>query len=993
MEPKVRVDIWIAAFAVVSTCMLAPYLSAQSAQKQREGVDASFLQFVQSLQIETCTEDVPAPTLLAEPVYTRGTVNQVGFQLPAPEFLPFDPDSIKTPFVLTHVRNRQSGEVSQFPRPVVLTDQGVQFEQVGSLENDIRYDYTSALFLPRCKVDCAAVIDSTQLELHCSAFQDSVWSIQDDAAPEVAGFRIPEANDGPHKQWLQIPDFSIIAQASDPAGVWQSLLFRRQCDESAWGGAADDSTYAGELTDNGYNFSTDADIVFAQNLLDGCYQFRVQARDAAHTAASSSPNFELAGNGGMPDATAAAHLEIHIDTTAPSSVELACRQILNDVTLDWTASSDGAVGIGLAGYSVLRDGVVIATLSADKTEFVETFPPDQIDQDFSYQVQPFDSLGNVQGVGGAQTCQFRAVAMLAMRQEPPFTPGTSNQVCWTTASDLPSFTAFSMQDGAPATLLSVALQDTCLTFADLHDGATYLYWVEATDLQQRVIRSDTVSSVQDATSPQVTQFEVDGFAEFGGKRWVSARNITVRLSAEDTAPGALDSLTLFENNSLIQASGIGSASPLDTTLVVAVAGPQCTNISLAARVVDAAGNNSAVLATDFYVDAEPPEAVQDLSCQQLPGTNAVELTWPSSSDGAACSGLAGYQILRDGRVVTTVGADATSFMDLFADNTPTSRFVYQVLPVDSVGNLQTGGERQACDYVGVSQIVLDPLPEFVSGLSNTICWSVAGSLPALMLFSDASCNGTVEDSLLFTGMAAAQGCQTLDNLIDGQRYCYWITAQDEQSRPVFSDTLISTQDNTRPVIENVEFPDGQALGQQIWTFSRDIRLALQASDRPPGEIWNYRIRENGREGVAGTFADSTSRVTAVLNYSLQTAGTQATPIEVSVAVIDGAGNESGPAEQTIFLQEKPPDLFAFPNPFNPMSEEVTLRLNDEDETEVRIYDFFGNLVRVIQTKTNSHDFQWDGRNGRGEYVANGGYVCVASKTRARFKLGVFKKTP
>ena len=39
---------------------------------------------------------------------------------------------------------------------------------------------------------------------------------------------------------------------------------------------------------------------------------------------------------------------------------------------------------------------------------------------------------------------------------------------------------------------------------------------------------------------------------------------------------------------------------------------------------------------------------------------------------------------------------------------------------------------------------------------------------------------------------------------------------------------------------------------------------------------------------------------------------------------------------------------------------------------------------------NSRDFIWDGRNGKGEMVANGGYICVGFHNRARFKIGVKK---
>ena len=108
-------------------------------------------------------------------------------------------------------------------------------------------------------------------------------------------------------------------------------------------------------------------------------------------------------------------------------------------------------------------------------------------------------------------------------------------------------------------------------------------------------------------------------------------------------------------------------------------------------------------------------------------------------------------------------------------------------------------------------------------------------------------------------------------------------------------------------------------------------------------------------------------------------------------VIDGAGHESLPMALNFYLQQKPLPLFAFPNPFNPMLEGTTIRLAQPDETEVRIYDFFGNLVRRLNEKITNYDFAWDGKNGNGDYVANGGYIVVGTRTNVRFKIGVVKK--
>jgi flagellar hook assembly protein FlgD len=66
-------------------------------------------------------------------------------------------------------------------------------------------------------------------------------------------------------------------------------------------------------------------------------------------------------------------------------------------------------------------------------------------------------------------------------------------------------------------------------------------------------------------------------------------------------------------------------------------------------------------------------------------------------------------------------------------------------------------------------------------------------------------------------------------------------------------------------------------------------------------------------------------------------------------------------------------------------------VSDPNEAEVKIYDFFGNLVQTLTDKENSRDFKWNGRNGDGELVANGGYICVGSRTKARFKIGVVKQ--
>jgi flagellar hook assembly protein FlgD len=75
----------------------------------------------------------------------------------------------------------------------------------------------------------------------------------------------------------------------------------------------------------------------------------------------------------------------------------------------------------------------------------------------------------------------------------------------------------------------------------------------------------------------------------------------------------------------------------------------------------------------------------------------------------------------------------------------------------------------------------------------------------------------------------------------------------------------------------------------------------------------------------------------------------------------------------------------YPNPFNPNKERTNIRYRlsaDAGEVKIRIYDITGALVNELDGTTNGegssvwskyNDVEWDGRNGRGDMVANGIY--------------------
>jgi hypothetical protein len=81
------------------------------------------------------------------------------------------------------------------------------------------------------------------------------------------------------------------------------------------------------------------------------------------------------------------------------------------------------------------------------------------------------------------------------------------------------------------------------------------------------------------------------------------------------------------------------------------------------------------------------------------------------------------------------------------------------------------------------------------------------------------------------------------------------------------------------------------------------------------------------------------------------------------------------------------DVYNMPNPLSPKEGGTKFRylLSEDSHVEIVIYDLFGNLVRKLDTeagapggRSGENFYSWDGKNGSGNDVANGGYVAKIS---------------
>jgi predicted DNA-binding protein len=88
------------------------------------------------------------------------------------------------------------------------------------------------------------------------------------------------------------------------------------------------------------------------------------------------------------------------------------------------------------------------------------------------------------------------------------------------------------------------------------------------------------------------------------------------------------------------------------------------------------------------------------------------------------------------------------------------------------------------------------------------------------------------------------------------------------------------------------------------------------------------------------------------------------------------------------------NVYAYPNPFNPEQGYVNIRysLSKDANVTIKIYDVSGELVSTLieeqpKEKTIEYSEPWDGRNDRGDIVANGVYFYLITTTNGEKAVG------
>ncbi|MBF5081111.1 fibronectin type III domain-containing protein [Quadrisphaera sp. INWT6] len=334
------------------------------------------------------------------------------------------------------------------------------------------------------------------------------------------------------------------------------------------------------------------------------------------------------------------------------------------VVLSWTANSEG----DLTSYRVLRDGVVIATVTAPTTSYTDTGLTN--DTAYDYSLAADDAAGN----GSAASSVVTATPTDLTPPAPPAgvgsTPGDGAvDVSWT-ANTEPDLAAYRVYRGGQlvTTIAVVAAPGTTPTSyrdSGLTNGTARTYAVTAVDTHGNESPTSTTSATPaDTTAPG---------APGTPTTTPSDRRVTITWAASP----ADDVATYRVLRDGVEIAGLPATarSYTDTTPV------NGHTYAYTVVAVDTAGNRSPASGTGSATprDGAPPAAPTAVSA--TPGSGSATVRWTAPAD----TDLATYRVLRaDGSTAVTVAAPATSaVVSGLTNGTPVT---FTVVVVDTSGN-------------------------------------------------------------------------------------------------------------------------------------------------------------------------------------------------------------------------------------------------------------------------------------------------------------------
>jgi fibronectin type 3 domain-containing protein len=540
-------------------------------------------------------------------------------------------------------------------------------------------------------------------------------------------------HDHQYQHWTALD----AAQQPDPAGVTQMVA-----------GAGGHSSQA--IT------SADPRVVASAQ---GYGALRLEVRPDRVDYSYRTPN---GGTGKVVDSGFVGCTALPADTQAPGAPTGVTATVnptttaVHSVTVGWQPAGDNR---GVAQYKVLRDGVVVGTVSGSTTSFVSSGL--SAGSTYSFTVRALDAAGNQSPASAAVTATTPAPAPSIVTLNPEADAYVSSAV----DNNYGAATTLRL-DGAAPVQHSYLRFDVQGAYPNVTRATLKVY------ANNKSTTGITTRSVADTSWVE---------AGAGGIRYSNAPAVGAQIGAVTPVPSAGSTVNLDVTTAV---TGNGKISfDLSTT--------SSTAFTLGSReATNAAARPVLVVESQPPPDTTAPSAPSGLTATANSQTE-VALAWSAATDGVGGTGVDSYTVYRDGVVLDAVPAATRTYVDTTVG--AGRAYQYVVDAVDAAGNRSSMSVPASA--TPPDETPPEPPDPFTAAPTSTstvrLVWGPSTDNVGVTGYLIRRGNGVVAN------LAAAAGSYTDTGLSAGAAYTYSLSARD------------AVGNWSAPVVAQVTMPTGQ----------------------------------------------------------------------------------------------------------------------------------------------------------------------------------------
>lgn len=598
------------------------------------------------------------------------------------------------------------------------------------------------------------------------------------------------------------------------------------------------------------------------------------------------------------------------------------------IDISWDASTDD---VGVAGYTVYRNGTQIATPTA--TSFSDSgLTPNT---GYTYTVSAYDAASNASSQSGPLSTSTLADT------SPPSTPTNIRQtsstvstisIAWNASSDNVGVTSYEIyRNGSLVrTQATTAYTDTGLAVY-----TTYTYNIIARDASGN--SSNLSATLYGGTSADTTAPSVPDNLHSTGST-VSSVTLAWNASTDDVG---VSGYHIYRDGNLVATTA--ATTYTDTGLTVS------TNYTYTISAYDAA-NNTSLQSAPYNTSSS-----NDTTAPTIPGNvhttavydTSVAIAWNASTDDVA---VTGYKVYRGGSLVATT--TGTSYTD--TNLTPVTDYVYTVKAYDAANNqsASSAGLNVQTAYDTTAPTVPSNLHSTgQTDTSVTLAWDPSTDNVAVSGY-DIYRDGTLISTTASTSY-------TDSGLQVNTAYSYRIRAHDAYANNSAQTAAVAVQTLTDQIA-----PSTPANLISTGQTTTSIDLAWDAATDDVA-VTGYKLY---RDGVLIATLTTTNYHDSGLHYNRS--------YSYTVTAHDNAGNDS--ASSLALAVSTNPDTtaptVALTAPINGQGVQLTIGISAtaSDDLELNRVEFFVDGTWITTITAAPFAFNWDTYN-----VHNGNHQITA----------------